>query len=106
MADIGIDLGTATVLVYDSVKGLLIKEPSVVAVDASTGEVLKVIRSLAEQKTTMIIVTHEMAFARDVSSHVVYMADGVICEEGTPTDIFEHPQNPRTIEFLSRFREQ
>ena len=61
---------------------------------------------LAKEGLTMIVVTHEMAFARDVSSHVVYMADGVICEEGTPADIFEHPQNPRTIEFLSRFREQ
>lgn len=46
-----------------------------------------------------------MAFARDVSSHVVYMADGVICEEGTPADIFEHPQNAKTVEFLSRFRQ-
>ena len=70
------------------------------------GEVLSVMRQLAKEGLTMIVVTHETAFARDVSSHVVYMADGVICEEGTPTDIFEHPQNPRTVEFLSRFREQ
>lgn len=70
-----------------------------------TGEVLRVLRDLAAHKTTMIIVTHEMAFARDVSSHVVYMADGVICEEGTPADIFEHPQNAKTVEFLSRFRQ-
>ena len=54
----------------------------------------------------MIVVTLEMAFARDVSSHVVYMADGVICEEGTPADIFEHPQSPKTVEFLSRFRQE
>ena len=54
----------------------------------------------------MIVVTHEMAFARDVSSHVVYMADGVIAEEGSPADIFDHPQNPKTVEFLSRFRER
>ena len=53
----------------------------------------------------MVVVTHEMAFARDVSTHVVYMADGVICEEGTPADIFERPQNPKTVEFLSRFRQ-
>ena len=52
----------------------------------------------------MIIVTHEMAFARDVSSHVVYMANGIIAEEGTPKDIFTNPQNPLTKEFLSRFR--
>ena len=52
---------------------------------------------------TMIVVTHEMAFARDVSDHVVFMADGVIAEEGAPAAIFEHPQNPVTREFLSRF---
>ena len=54
----------------------------------------------------MIIVTHEMAFARDVSTHVVYMADGVICEEGSPEKIFEHPENERTAEFLKRFNER
>ena len=69
------------------------------------GEVLSVMRQLAKEGLTMIVVTHEMAFARDVSSHVVYMADGVICEEGTPADIFEHPQNAKTVEFLSRFRQ-
>ena len=84
---------------------MLFDEPTSALDPELTGEVLKVIRSLAEQKTTMIIVTHEMAFARDVSSHVVYMADGVICEEGTPADIFEHPQNAKTVEFLSRFRQ-
>ena len=52
---------------------------------------------------TMLVVTHEMGFARDVSSHVVYMADGVIVEEGSPKDIMVDPQNPRTREFLSRF---
>ena len=87
-------------------KMLFFDEPTSALDPELTGEVLKVIRQLARQRTTMVIVTHEMAFARDVSSHVVYMADGVICEEGTPADIFEHPQNPRTIEFLSRFREQ
>ena len=51
----------------------------------------------------MIVVTHERAFARDVSSHVVFMADGVICEEGTSEEVFGNPQNPRTQEFLSRF---
>ena len=85
---------------------ILFDEPTSALDPELTGEVLRVIRQLADRRTTMIVVTHEMAFARDVSSHVVYMADGVICEEGTPADIFEHPQNHRTIEFLSRFREQ
>ena len=67
------------------------------------GEVLDVMRSLAESGLTMIVVTHEMAFARDVSTNVVFMADGVICEEGSPKDIFENPQNEKTKEFLSRF---
>lgn len=58
---------------------------------------------LAEEGLTMIVVTHEMAFARDVSSHVVFMADGVICEEGTSEEVFGNPRNPRTQEFLSRF---
>ena len=84
---------------------LLFDEPTSALDPELTGEVLRVIRELAEQRTTMIIVTHEMAFARDVSTHVVYMADGVICEEGTPADIFERPQNPKTVEFLSRFRQ-
>ncbi len=60
-------------------------------------------KKLVQEGLTMIIVTHEMAFARDVSSHVVYMADGVIEEEGGPEQIFIHPQNPKTKEFLSRF---
>ena len=85
---------------------LLFDEPTSALDPQMVGEVLAVMRQLAKEGLTMIVVTHEMAFARDVSSHVVYMADGVICEEGTPADIFEHPQNPRTIEFLSRFREQ
>lgn len=67
------------------------------------GEVLSVMRDLAQQGMTMLVVTHEMAFARDVSNHVVYMADGVIVEEGEPRQLFENPQNPRTREFLSRF---
>ena len=85
---------------------LLFDEPTSALDPQMVGEVLSVMRQLAKEGLTMIVVTHEMAFARDVSSHVVYMADGVICEEGTPADIFEHPQNHRTIEFLSRFREQ
>ena len=69
------------------------------------GEVLSVMRDLAREGTTMIVVTHEMAFARDVSNHVVFMADGVICEEGSPGQIFENPRQARTKEFLSRFLE-
>ena len=77
---------------------LLFDEPKMV------GEVLEVMRGLANEGMTMLVVTHEMAFARDVSNHVVYMADGVICEEGSPSDIFENPQNARTKDFLARFR--
>ena len=69
------------------------------------GEALPSMRALAKEGLTMIIVTHEMAFARDVSSHVVFMADGVIVEEGKPEQIFEAPRNQRTQEFLSRFRQ-
>lgn len=84
---------------------LLFDEPTSALDPQMVGEVLSVMRQLAKEGLTMIVVTHEMAFARDVSSHVVYMADGVICEEGTPADIFEHPQNAKTVEFLSRFRQ-
>ena len=91
---------------FHNIFGRLFDEPTSALDPQMVGEVLSVMRQLAKEGLTMIVVTHEMAFARDVSSHVVYMADGVICEEGTPADIFEHPQNHRTIEFLSRFREQ
>ena len=74
------------------------------AIPEMVGEVLEVMRGLANEGMTMLVVTHEMAFARDVSNHVVYMADGVICEEGSPSDIFENPQNARTKDFLARFR--
>ena len=84
---------------------MLFDEPTSALDPEIVGEVLEVMRKLAADGMTMVVVTHEMAFARDVSSHVVYMADGVICEEGTPADIFEHPQNAKTVEFLSRFRQ-
>ena len=70
-----------------------------------TGEVLKVIRGLAEQKTTMIIVTHEMAFARDVADQVIFMDGGFIVEQGDPHQVIDHPQELRTQQFLSRFSE-
>ena len=82
---------------------LLIDEPTSALDPQMVGEVLEVMRTLAGEGLTMIVVTHEMAFARDVSSHVVFMADGVICEEGTPSDIFENPQNQKTRDFLTRF---
>ncbi len=82
---------------------LLFDEPTSALDPEMVGEVLAVMRDLAQQGMTMLVVTHEMAFARDVSNHVVYMADGVIVEEGEPRQLFENPQNPRTREFLSRF---
>ena len=84
---------------------LLFDEPTSALDPQMVGEVLEVMRTLAGEGLTMIVVTHEMAFARDVSSHVVFMADGVICEEGTPADIFENPTNAKTRDFLTRFFE-
>ena len=83
---------------------LLFDEPTSALDPEMVGEVLEVMHGLADEGMTMLVVTHEMAFARDVSNHVVYMADGIICEEGTPADIFENPQNARTKDFLARFR--
>ena len=84
---------------------LLFDEPTSALDPEMVGEVLAVMRDLAREGTTMIVVTHEMAFARDVSNHVGFMADGVICEEGTPDQIFGNPRQDRTKEFLSRFLE-
>lgn len=66
------------------------------------GEVLAVIRKIAKEGITMIVVTHEMGFARDVANHVVFMDGGVIVEEGTPTELFNHPREERTKQFLKR----
>ncbi len=85
---------------------LLFDEPTSALDPQMVGEVLAVMRSLAEDGLTMIVVTHEMAFARDVSTKVVFMANGYVCEQGEPKDIFENPQNPKTREFLSRFLAQ
>ena len=82
---------------------MLFDEPTSALDPEMVGEVLEVMRKLAKEGLTMIIVTHEMAFARDVSTHVVYMANGVIVEEGTPADIFANPQREQTMEFLGRF---
>lgn len=82
---------------------LLFDEPTSALDPQMVGEVLDVMKALAQEGLTMIIVTHEMAFARDVSNRVVFMADGVIEEEGAPAQLFSNPQNNRTKEFLSRF---
>ena len=84
-------------------EALLFDEPTSALDPQMVGEGLDVMRSLADDGLTMIVVTHEMAFARDVSTNVVFMSGGVICEEGRPRDIFENPQNDKTKEFLSRF---
>ena len=82
---------------------LLFDEPTSALDPQMVGEVLAVMRRLAAEGLTMIVVTHEMAFARDVSTRVVFMKDGVICEEGTPEDIFVNPKKEETKEFLARF---
>ena len=84
---------------------LCFDEPTSALDPELTGEVLKVIRSLAEQKTTMIIVTHEMAFARDVADQVIFMDGGVIVEQGEARQVIEHPREERTRQFLSRYSE-
>ena len=83
---------------------LLFDEPTSALDPEMVGEVLSVMQDLARAGMTMLVVTHEMAFARDVSSHVVYMNQGIICEEGTPEQIFGDPQRQETKDFLSRFR--
>ncbi len=83
-------------------KILFFDEPTSALDPELTGENLKVIRKLADEHVTMVIVTHEMAFARDVANKVIFMSDGVIAEEGSPEDIFTNPKNPRTKQFLQR----
>ena len=82
---------------------LFFDEPTSALDPELTGEILKVIRDLAAEDMTMVIVTHEMAFARDVSDHVIFMDGGVIVEQGNPNDIINNPQQERTVHFLSRF---
>ena len=83
---------------------LLFDEPTSALDPEMVGEVLSVMQELAGEGMTMLVVTHEMAFARDVSTRVVYMADGVICEEGAPAELFANPKQQETRDFLSRFR--
>ena len=83
---------------------LLFDEPTSALDPEMVGEVLNVMQALAQEGMTMLVVTHEMAFARDVSSQVVFMHQGVICEQGTPAQVFGAPQQRETKEFLTRFR--
>ena len=81
---------------------LLFDEPTSALDPEMVGEVLDLMRSLAADGMTMVVVTHEMGFAREVASRVVFMADGRILEEGAPADLFDHPQDPRLKDFLSK----
>ena len=83
---------------------LLFDEPTSALDPEMVGEVLSVMQQLAQEGMTMLVVTHEMAFARDVSNRVAYMNQGVICEQGTPEEVFGNPQKQETKDFLSRFR--
>ena len=85
---------------------LCFDEPTSALDPELTGEILKVIKELAKEKMTMVIVTHEMAFARDVANHVIFMDDGYIVEEGTPEEVFGQTQNERTKQFLQRFNDR
>ena len=84
---------------------LCFDEPTSALDPELTGEVLKVIRNLAEQKTTMIIVTHEMAFARDVADQIIFMDGGFIVEQGDPRQVIDHPREERTRQFLAHYAE-
>ena len=84
---------------------LLFDEPTSALDPEMVGEVLSVMQDLASEGMTMLVVTHEMAFARDVCTRVVYMNQGVICEEGAPDEVFGNPQKQETRDFLSRFRQ-
>ena len=81
---------------------MLFDEPTSALDPEMVGEVLDVMKELAAEGMTMIVVTHEMGFAREVSDRVLFMADGVICEQGTPEEVFGNPQNERTQDFLRK----
>lgn len=85
---------------------LFFDEPTSALDPELTGEILKVIKSLAEEKMTMVIVTHEMAFARDVADRVIFMDEGVVVEEGPPEEVFGNTLNQRTKDFLQRFNQE
>ena len=81
---------------------MLFDEPTSALDPEMVGEVLSVMQRLAQQGMTMVIVTHEMGFAKEVADRILFMDQGIIMEEGTPEQIFDHPKNPRTIDFLSK----
>ena len=81
---------------------MLFDEPTSALDPEMVGEVLDVMKSLAESGMTMAVVTHEMGFAREVATRVLFMDEGLVIEEGTPQEIFDNPQNPRTQSFLSK----
>ena len=83
-------------------KVILFDEPTSALDPELVGEVLEVMKNVAKMGITMVVVTHEMQFAREVADEVVFMADGVVVEKGSPEEIFEHPKNERTKQFLSR----
>ncbi|MBQ9552825.1 MAG: amino acid ABC transporter ATP-binding protein, partial [Clostridia bacterium] len=85
---------------------LLFDEPTSALDPEMVGEVLQVMKELAQEGMTMVVVTHEMGFARDVADRVIFMSDGVIVEQGTPEEIFTAPQQQRTKDFLSRILEK
>ena len=85
---------------------ILFDEPTSALDPEMVGEVLSVMKRLSESGMTMIVVTHEMAFARDVSDRVIFMSDGLICEQGTPEEVFGSPKREETKSFLSRFLNQ
>ena len=82
---------------------MLFDEPTSALDPEMVGEVLEVMKSLAKSGMTMVVVTHEMGFAREVGTRILFMDGGVILEKGTPSDIFDNPQNDRTKEFLEKF---
>ena len=81
---------------------MLFDEPTSALDPEMVGEVLDVMKQLAEEGMTMIVVTHEMGFAREVGSRILFMDGGRITEQGTPSELFDHPKNPRTQDFLSK----
>ena len=81
---------------------MLFDEPTSALDPEMVGEVLDLIRQLGDEGMTMIIVTHEMGFAREIADRIFFISDGIISEQGSPEEFFEHPKNPRTIEFLSK----
>ena len=87
-------------------KMLFFDEPTSALDPELTAEILKVLKELAEEKMTMVIVTHEIAFARSISDHVIFMDGGVIVEQGNPHDIITNPQEERTKAFLARFNDR